>query len=144
SIGFRYHMSNINAAMGLAQLRKADRFIARRRQICRRYDAAFADCGLRTLPIDYAAVAPHIYVVRVPSGKRTALIAHLTDPDIETGINHIPNHMHTQFHTTEHSPVTERAFQEILTLPLHCELTDADVERVIHEVRDGLNRCEAA
>src|SRR5260370_19729869 len=66
--GFRYQMSSINAAIGLAQLKKADGFIARRREICRRYDAAFGEMtGLQTLRVDYREVAPHIYVVR---GKR--------------------------------------------------------------------------
>ena len=69
--GFRYHMSNINAAIGLAQLKKVDRFIARRREICRAYDKAFQEVsGIKKLPIDYNLVAPHIYVVRVLEGRR--------------------------------------------------------------------------
>ncbi len=134
--GFRYHLSNINAAIGLAQLRKVDRFIARRRAICRRYDEAFGALGVvRPLKVDYTAAAPHIYVVRVAEGRRDALMQHLTHAGIETGINYIPNHLHPFFGNAAAAlPTTERAYAEILTLPLHCRLSDDDVSAVIAAV----------
>jgi perosamine synthetase len=134
--GFRYHMSSINAAIGVEQLKKVERFLARRRDICRRYDRAFAsiDC-LRTLPVDYRAAAPHIYVVRVLDGRRDALIRSLQDAGIESGVNYIPNHLHPQFRLSDLTlSATEQAYGEILTLPLHCGLSDAQVERVIGSV----------
>jgi perosamine synthetase len=136
--GFRYHMSNINAAIGLAQLRKADVFIARRREICKRYDAAFHDLPeIRPLRINYAEVAPHIYVVRVPGGRRDALMQFLKDRDIETGINYIPNHLHRYYRQGSLClPETERAYGEIITLPLHCGLSDDDVAAVIAGVKE--------
>ncbi len=131
--GYRYHMSNINGAIGTAQLRKVETFIARRRAISRRYDAAFTDVsGLAVLPIDYSEVAPHIYVVRVGGGQRDALMEWLRDREIETGINYIPNHLQPYYRRDGVSlPNTERAYAEILTLPLHCALTDDDVDKVI-------------
>ncbi len=136
--GFRYHMSNINAAIGLAQLRKADTFIARRREICRRYGAAFHDLPkIKPLRINYEDVAPHIYVVRVQEGRRDALMRFLKDRDIETGIHYIPNHLHPYYKQGKpRLPETERAFGEIITLPLHCGLSNADVETVIAGVRE--------
>lgn len=138
--GFRYHMSNINAAIGLEQLKKIDSFISRRREICRKYDSAFGKMlGVNCLPINYDEVAPHIYVMHVGNGKRDKLIAYLKDIDIETGINYIPNHLQP-FYRRENAdlPVTEKAYQEILTLPLHCGLSDADVSRVIQGVIEGV------
>jgi perosamine synthetase len=135
--GFRYHMSNINAAIGLAQLSKINAFIARRREICKRYDAAFRDIpGIQLLRSNYTEVAPHIYVIRIQDGRRDALMQFLKDRDIETGINYIPNHLHPYFRQeSHHLPETEKAYAEILTLPLHCGLSDADVETVILDVR---------
>lgn len=135
--GFRYHMSSINAAAGLVQLRKADAFIAQRREICRRYDQAFQDLPrIRSLRINYDHAAPHIYVVRVRDGGREALMQFLKNADIETGINYIPNHLHPYFRQEGVSlPETERAYGEILTLPLHCGLSNRDVEAVIGCVR---------
>lgn len=135
--GFRYHLSNINAAIGLEQLKKVDRFIARRREICRQYDHAFSGLpGLIPLPVDYAEAAPHIYVVRVMNGRRDALATHLRRDGIETGINYVPNHLHPYFRREARPlPATEQAFREILTLPLHVELSPGDVVDVIGSVR---------
>lgn len=134
--GFRYHMSNINAAIGLAQMKKLDSFIARRREICRKYDRDFnGQPHISCLNIDYDQTAPHIYVIRVRNGQRDALKDYLKNLDIETGINYIPNHYHPLYKNGSVSlPETESAFQEVLTLPLHCGLSDEDVEEVIQGV----------
>ena len=131
--GFRYHMSNINAAIGLAQLKKAENFFSRRRGLAIKYDRAFQSLEeIRTLRIDYDKVAPHIYVIRVENNLRDQLMKYLKDQDIETGVSYIPNHLHS-FYEQENLvlPETEKAYQEILTLPLHCNLSDFDVDRVI-------------
>jgi perosamine synthetase len=135
--GFRYHMGNINAAIGLSQLRKADVFVERRRQICRTYDLAFqTGPDLETLQIDYNHAAPHIYVIRVKNGKRDALMQFLHDNGIETGINYPPNHLQPFFSgSLSKLPKTEEAYREIVTLPLHCALTDSDVAHVIGAVK---------
>jgi dTDP-4-amino-4,6-dideoxygalactose transaminase len=135
--GFRYHMGNINAAAGLAQLAKADGFIARRRDICRRYDEAFSTIsGLRPLRIDYRDVAPHIYVLRVGGGRRDAMMGVLREAGIETSVNYVPNHLQPYFRSDGRTlQETERAFAEMLTLPLHCGLTDDEVTAVIEGVR---------
>ncbi len=138
--GYRYHMSNINAGIGLAQLKKVDSFVARRREICRRYDSAFKNVpGITCLPINYDNVVPHIYVIRVKNGRRDKLMQYLKDLDIETGINYVPNHLHNFYARKNVSlPATEKAFQEILTIPLHYGLSDDDVERVIQGVTEGI------
>jgi dTDP-4-amino-4,6-dideoxygalactose transaminase len=138
--GYRYHMSNINAGIGLAQLKKVDSFIARRRKICRRYDSAFKNIpGITYLPINYDNVAPHIYVIRVTNGCRDKLMQYLKDLDIETGINYVPNHLHNFYiRKNIRLPETQRAYQEILTIPLHCGLSDDDVEQVIQGVTRGI------
>ena len=140
--GYRYHMSNINAAIGLAQLKKIDSFIARRREICRKYDRAFKSIPqISCLAINYDNIAPHIYVIRVKNGLRDKLMEHLKNLDIETGINYMPNHLHKFFARKKVSlPETEKAYQEILTIPLHCGLSDRDVDRVIQGVTEGLEK----
>jgi perosamine synthetase len=137
-LGYRYHLSNINAAIGLAQLKKVNKFLERRRAICRRYDAAFAGLAeVQPLPIHYDEAAPHIYVIRVRDGRRDALQQFLAERGIETGINYVPNHLHSYFQREGVTlPETERAYVEILTLPLHCALTDDDVTVVIGAVRE--------
>ena len=140
--GFRYHMSNINAAIGLAQLKKVDKFISRRRKLAIKYDCAFQSLKeIKTLQIDYDTVTPHIYVIRVENNLRDPLMKYLKDQDIETGVNYIPNHLHS-FYKQENLvlPETEKAYKEILTLPLHCKLSDSDVDRVIACTREFLDQ----
>ena len=136
--GFRHHMSNINAAIGLAQLKKADEFIFRRREICFKYENAFQSLeGIQLLSVDYKTVAPHIYVIRVKNDLRDSLMRYLRDQEVETSISYIPNHLHTLYKQTDLVlPETEKAYKEILTLPLHCKLSDSDAGTVISSIYD--------
>ena len=137
--GFRYHMPNYCAAVGLEQMKKLPGFIARRREICRRYDAAFAGLeSVKPLKVDYSHVAPHIYIVRVPAEKRDAFMEFLKARGVGTGLHYIANHQQPYFkkYATVPLPRAEKTWQEIVTIPLHCAMTDADVETVISAVRE--------
>jgi len=133
--GFRYHMSNLNAAIGLGQLRKAERFIARRQEISKRYVQAFSAVkGLRLLKADYQSVAPHIFVIRVVNGRRDALMEFLREREVQTTINYIPNHLHPRFRSAQPLPRAEQAMREMLTIPLHCALTNEQVNHIIDSI----------
>jgi dTDP-4-amino-4,6-dideoxygalactose transaminase len=140
--GFRYHLGNINAAIGLAQLKKVDSFIERRREICRKYDASLIDIpSVTPLPNDYSSVAPHIYVVRILNDQRDALMNLFHSRNIETGVAFPPNHLHEFYKRSNYSlPETEKAVKEIMSLPLHCGLCDSDVQLVIQAIRDFFNK----
>jgi dTDP-4-amino-4,6-dideoxygalactose transaminase len=134
SEGYRYHLTNIMASVGVSQMKRIDEFIASRQRTCRRYSAAFSRlAGLRTLPTDYANVSPFIYSVRVLGGRREALIAHLDRHQIDAGIHFIPVHEHSHFRGCRRGDlsVTERVCREVLTLPLHSNMREDFVERVI-------------
>jgi len=133
--GFRYHMSNLMAALGRAQLKKLDRFAGRRRALAARYLHAFAGMnGLSTLEMDWSHIVPHIFAVKVPHGAREALADYLKAQEIETGFHYQPNHRLTLFKTGYALPVAEKLADELLTLPLHAELTDEEQERVISAI----------
>lgn len=136
--GYRYHMSNINAGIGLAQMTKLNTFIERRRQICEMYDTGLGDIPwLQSRKADYQTIAPFIYVVMIENGMRDQLMAYLKDNQIETGINYIPNHLQPLFrNSTVSLPITEGVFEKILTLPLHIGLSDEDVAKVIDTIRN--------
>lgn len=134
--GYRYYMSNLNAAIGLVQLRRMNAFRERKRAIVRRYDEAFFSLdGVVVIPHDADTVFPFNYVIRVLDGRRDALMVHLKERGIGTTIQFIPNHLQPVFaEFAAPLPVTEQLYQEIVTLPLYYEMTDADVETVIAEV----------
>lgn len=134
--GYRYHMSNINAAIGLAQLDRCDLFRRRKSEIVRRYDQAFCDLpGLQLIVHNLDETFPFFYIVRVKDGRRDALMARLKEKGIGCGVHYIPNHIQPLFAPYRGPlPVTEQAWEEILTLPLFYEMSDSDVEKVISGV----------
>ncbi|HPC95662.1 MAG TPA: DegT/DnrJ/EryC1/StrS family aminotransferase [Sedimentisphaerales bacterium] len=135
--GFRYHLSDINAAIGLEQLKRFDFFLQRRQEIARRYDEAFGGLGGLTLRRQHLErTCPFFYVVRVRDGRRDRLMHHLKDRGIASGIHYIPNHLHRLFIESRTSlPVAERLYSEMLTLPLFCEMSNEQVDTVIAAVR---------
>ncbi len=133
-LGFRYHMTNMHAAIGLAQLAKMDRIIASRRAACLRYNrelGSLPDVGVpRT---DFEGITPFLYYIRVPEAKREALRAHLRAQEIDTGIHWQPGHWFTLFKDFPRGDlsVTERVAREVISLPLHSCMSDETLGRVI-------------
>jgi perosamine synthetase len=140
--GWRCHLPNMNAAIGLTQLERMPALRARKQAIVRCYDHAFAQLpGLTPVARPCAHVFPFTYTVRVLNGHRDGLMAHLRDRGIGSAVEYIPNHLHTAFGEFRTDlPVTERLYGEILSLPLFADLTDEDVGRVV----DAVTTCVTA
>ena len=86
--------------------------------------------------MDYDSTAPFMYIVRVPAVEREDFMVHLRVQDVETGIHYLPNHWHSFYRdSAKDLPVTDQLGKEIVTLPLHCCLTDRDVAQVIAAVK---------
>lgn len=132
--GWRYHMSNIMAAIGMQQLRRFEEMSAVRRGFAALYDERLKNHPrIQSLQCDYGKVVPHIFVVRIEGLKdRKSLQARLLDKNIQTGIHYQLNHKLSFFNDPLASPlpITESIYPEILTLPLHCDLSEGDVIRV--------------
>jgi dTDP-4-amino-4,6-dideoxygalactose transaminase len=135
--GYRYHLSNVHAALGVSQLKNFATVRATRQRACARYadnlkgiDPVWAPQG------DFADLCPFMYVIRVPADRRTALRSALSDAGIDTGMHWRPAHRHTYFSQFRHGPldVTELAAEELVTLPLHSDMSDALVDRVSEAV----------
>jgi len=136
-LGFRYHMPNLHAAIGLAQLAKMEAIIDSRRQTCRTYNSRFGDIpGLGIPQTDFADVCPFLYYLRVPTGTRDAFRASLRDRGVDTGIHWRPGHRYSLFQDARRGPlpVTEQIEQQIVSLPLHSQMPLADVEQVADAV----------
>lgn len=140
TLGFRYHMSNINAAIGLIQLEKFNTMDKRKKESVIRYDEAFRRIeGIELLKRDYRNTAPFNYIIKIKKG-RDKLIKFLKERGIDSGVHYIPNHLQPFFKEFRDSlPVTERVWLQIITLPLYYDMTDKDVERVIDSVKKFFN-----
>lgn len=147
--GFKMHLGDPAAALGLVQLGRSDEFMARRTAIADRFGAGLSDLPGLTLPAAAPQVthAWHLYIVRVdPSlvdGGRDGLIADLTANRIGSSVHFIPLHHHPVFREegSAFAPQlseTERYFDEAVTLPLFPAMSDDDVEDVITVVRASL------
>jgi dTDP-4-amino-4,6-dideoxygalactose transaminase len=140
--GYRYHLTNIMASVGISQIKRVEEFIASRQKVCRAYNQAFSKIDdLKVPQTDFTNISPFIYSLRVLYGKREALIAHLQEHNIDTGIHFIPVHKHAYFADARcgEMSVTNKVVQEVLTLPLHSNMKEEFVERVIDGVIDFYN-----
>ncbi len=120
-LGFKCHMNDIPAAIGLAQLAKLDAMNERRRAVAAIYDEALRGLPGIVLPVSRGHVvhARHNYVVRVDPGRRQPLIEHLAERGIAAGVHYIPNHLYALYAEDRRSlPVTERVWRTLVTLPL--------------------------
>jgi dTDP-4-amino-4,6-dideoxygalactose transaminase len=143
--GFKYNMTDIQAAIGLCQLRKQEEFQQRRREVVARYTGAFASDEALELPVTRADVthAWHLFVLRLrPQALRIGrdqFIAELTARNIGTSVHFIPVHLHPYYrakygYRPDDLPVAYESFQRMLSLPLHPGLSDGDVSDVIEAV----------
>jgi dTDP-4-amino-4,6-dideoxygalactose transaminase len=137
--GFRYHMTNVLARVGLSQLARIDEFIGNRQMYCRLYQSRLAALeDVRISASDYDGVSPFIYWIRVDSSRRAALIDHLRGRGIATGIHFMPAHSYSLYRDCPRGelPVTERVSSEIVTLPLHSFMHESDIDFICDAIAD--------
>jgi dTDP-4-amino-4,6-dideoxygalactose transaminase len=145
--GFKYNMTDIQAALGLCQLQKLAAFQRRRREIVSAYHAAFAGEEALELPVERPEVehAWHLYALRLrPEALRIGrdqFIEELAARNIGTSVHFIPVHLHPFYrdrygYVPESFPVAYESFTRSLSLPLHPRLSDEDVADVIEAVYD--------
>ena len=133
SEGFRYHLTNICASVGISQIEKIEEFIKSRQKICKRYNDAFGDIsGLKVPNTDFENVSPFIYSIRVLDNKRGEIIKHLQELKIDVGIHFVPVHKHSFFRNSckGSMDITEKVVNEVLTIPLHSNMKEEFIERV--------------
>lgn len=143
--GFKYNMMDIQAALGLQQLKKLAGFHARRREIVRRYNAAFSPLEELQVPVERPGVdhAWHLYALRLHPERcrvsRNQLIEALKAHNIGSSVHFIPIHLHPYYrdrygYQPGDFPVAYREYQRIVSLPLFPRMSDRDVEDVIEAV----------
>ncbi len=136
--GFRFHMSNIMAAIGREQLKKINLIEKKRKEIALYYIKSLHDIKyINFLDFDYKNIIPHIFVIK--AHNRDGLKEHLLKHHIECGIHYKPNHMLSKYKSNYSLPITEKAYKEILTIPCHFDLSKDDQNKIINLIRDFYN-----
>ena len=137
-LGFRYHMANLHAAIGLAQLSKMDDISATRRRACRYYNEQLSKIPQVTVPkTDFEDVTPFLYYIRVPEEVREEFKAFLLDNEVDVGIHWQPGHWMSLFKDCRRGDltVTDQVAKEILSLPLHSKMSEGSLDQVIDRIK---------
>jgi len=143
-LGFNYRLSDIQCALGICQLKRLPAGLKRRREVAGAYNDAFSQQELvKPLGIvPYGVHAYHLYVVKVNTmmTTRAKLFASLRSQGIGVNVHYIPVHLHPYYRehlgTSEGMcPVAERAYEQIISLPMYATLTDDEIHSVVEAVR---------
>lgn len=148
-LGYNYRLSDIHAALGASQMKKLDRFIARRCKIAKIYDKALAGLENIILPTekDGAQSAYHLYVVKIDFTKigktREKFMRELQKLGIGSQVHYFPVHLQPFYrknfgYNKGDLPTTEKYYEQCLTLPLYPKLTDKEVDLVVKSVKKVL------
>jgi dTDP-4-amino-4,6-dideoxygalactose transaminase len=138
SLGFRYHMANLHAAIGLQQLAKMPAITETRRAACRFYNKQLSDIrNVRVPDTTFDHVTPFLYYIRVPAAIREPLRKWMGDKGVDTGIHWQPGHGFKLFEACRRGDlsVTDKVGQEIFSLPLHSKMSTTDQDRVVDSIQ---------
>jgi dTDP-4-amino-4,6-dideoxygalactose transaminase len=142
-LGFNYRITDIQAVLGLSQLKRLDGFLARRRMLVQRYDTLLKNLPLQLPQLDALdESAWHLYVVRVKDNSahadRRAVFDALRAADIGVNVHYIPVHLQPYYRRLGFKPgdfpQAEQYYREALSLPLYAALTDAQQDRVVAQL----------
>ncbi len=139
-LGYNFRMTDVHAAIGLEQLKKLANFNRQRQANASYLSQHLRDVVTPAVPDGYEHVF-HQYTVRVPDGRRDALLDHLQANGVGTGVYYpVPIHRQTYYVQdlgyNQSLPESERAAAEVLSLPVHPALSPADLETIVAVVND--------
>jgi len=133
SQGWRYHMSNLMAAIGREQLKKVEEFSRARKKVAELYTDGLLNLENITLfKFNYSNIVPHIFPLRITNGLRDKIRGELANNSIECGIHYSPNHLLSLYRTEYTLPKAEALYGELLSLPMHVDLVEADIRQIIN------------
>jgi perosamine synthetase len=136
-VGFKCHMNDIPAAIGLVQLKKLGRMNQRRKEITERYNHGLTGFSWLETPTvkSYAVPSYHNYVIKVE--KRDQLNIYLQQKGISTGVHYIPNNHYDMYRRFRgETPVSDFLWKKLLTLPLFPDLKDEEVDSIIQNIKE--------
>tara|TARA_B100000427_G_C15510240_1_gene595828 strand:+ start:1251 stop:2369 length:1119 start_codon:yes stop_codon:yes gene_type:complete len=139
--GYRFHMSNIFAAIGIVQLKKLKKSFANKRlELKKLYIKELQNVnGIKLQECEEKSlIIPHIFPIRVLNDKRDYLKEVLKKNKVQTGIHYKPNHLLRKYKTNYNLLITEKLYKEIITLPLHPEMNSEDTRFICSIIKNNL------
>ncbi|HEK85238.1 MAG TPA: DegT/DnrJ/EryC1/StrS family aminotransferase, partial [Candidatus Aminicenantes bacterium] len=149
--GFKCNMTDIQASLGIHQLKKLSKFQEKRRYIVKRYNEAFSSIPEIQIPTERPGMqsAWHIYAIRLNLDmlriNRDQFIEELTKRNIGVSVHFIPNHMQPYYrdkycYKPQDFPIAYNEYFRLISLPIYPRMNDKDIDDVIEAVIDVLNK----
>ena len=140
-LGYNYRITDIQCALGCSQMKKLDRFLARRKEIVARYNEAFADCDNIITPYQLSDTESgwHLYIVQVKNCDRRKVFENMREKGIGVNVHYIPVYMHPYYqehgYENVHCANAEEIYSHIISLPLYPGLTSEQQDYVIDALK---------
>ena len=142
-LGYNYRLTDVQAALGFSQMRRLDKFLARRRELADRYNQRLENFSV-TVPYQRADTNSswHLYVIRVDASVRQRIFERMRSCGIGVNLHYIP--IHTQPYYRElgfewgQFPESESYYSEAISIPLYAGLSNADQNRVVAVLADSM------
>ena len=143
ALGFNYRITDMQAALGVSQMRRLDEFVARRNEIARAYVEAFADLPVRCQEVGLEVLsAYHLFVIELEDADRKTVYAKLRESGLDANVHYIPVHLQPYYRGLGFGPGdfpnAEAYYARAVTLPLYPAMSDADVETVVAALEASL------
>lgn len=144
-LGYNYRITDIQCALGCSQMKKLDRFLARRKEIVARYNEAFADCENLVTPYQLPETESswHLYIVQVKNCDRKKVFEALREQGIAVNVHYIPVYMHPYYQEHGYKDIhcrnAEEVYSHIISLPLYPTLMVEEQEYVIETLKHIIN-----
>jgi dTDP-4-amino-4,6-dideoxygalactose transaminase len=142
-LGYNYRLSDMQAALGLSQLKKANSGVLKRNEIAQKYDLAFDNIDAITIPFRSENIyhAFHLYVIQVED--RLGLYNYLKENGIYAQVHYVPVHLNPFYQTLGHKigdyPIAETYYEHCLSLPMYPTLSEVEQSFVIDKVLEFVN-----
>lgn len=145
-LGLNYRLADPLAALGTSQIKRIGEFLNRRSSLAARYDSNLKSLDGIRLPVtrEFARSAWHLYPIRVEAGRRRQIFEYMRSKNIGVQVHYLPVHLHPALADLEYRrgmcPVAERAYEELISLPLFPDLTEEMQDRVMEELTTAMNQ----